>query len=96
MRGQRADESSKLRDLVSGRGGARPYRIFKARHSSPCRTRLSPPRMAEELYLPYFAKATKGFSLSSALVTEEIYVQAGAETKAFAFANFDEPRGAGG
>ena len=89
MRGQRADESSKLRDLVSGRGGARPYRIFKARYSSP-------PRMAEELYLPYFAKATKGFSLSSALVTEEIYVQAGAEAEAFALADFDEPRGAGG
>jgi hypothetical protein len=52
--------------------------------------------MAEEFDLPYFAKATKGFSLSSALVTEEIYVQAGAEAKAFAFANFDEPRGAGG
>jgi len=30
--------------------------------------------MAEELDLPYFAKATKGFSLSSALVTEEFDV----------------------
>ena len=31
-------------------------------------------RMAEEFDLPYFAKATKGFSLSSALVTEEFDV----------------------
>jgi hypothetical protein len=52
--------------------------------------------MTEELYLPYFAKATKGFSLSSALVTEELYVQAWAEAEAFALADFDEPRGAGG
>jgi len=89
MREVRAEESSKLRDLVSGRGGARPYRIFKARYSSP-------PRMTEEFDLPYFAKATKGFSLSSALVTEEIYVQAGAEAKAFPLTDFDEPGGAGG
>jgi hypothetical protein len=52
--------------------------------------------MAEEFDLPYFAKATKGFSLSSALVTEEIYVQAGAEAEAFPLADFDEPGGAGG
>ncbi|NBQ56556.1 MAG: hypothetical protein EBU36_07980 [Verrucomicrobia bacterium] len=52
--------------------------------------------MTEELYLPYFAKATKGFSLSSALVTEEIYVQAGTEAEAFSLADFDQPWGAGG
>jgi hypothetical protein len=52
--------------------------------------------MAEEFDLPYFAKATKGFSLSSALVTEEIYVQAGAEAKAFALTDFDQPCRAGG
>jgi len=50
--------------------------------------------MAKKLNLPYFAKTTKGFSLSSALVTEEIYVQAGAETEAFSFADIDKPRGA--
>ena len=31
-------------------------------------------------------------SLSSALVTEELYVQAGAEAEAFSFADFDKPR----
>jgi hypothetical protein len=29
-------------------------------------------------------------------VTEEIYVQAGTEAEAFAFANLDKPRGASG
>ena len=52
--------------------------------------------MAEEFDLPYFAKATKGFSLSSALVTEEFYVESRAEAEAFAFANLDKPWGAGG
>ncbi len=52
--------------------------------------------MAKKLNLPYFAKATKGFSLSSALVTEEIYVQAGAEAKAFSFADIDKPWGSRG
>ena len=52
--------------------------------------------MAKKLNLPYFAKTTKGFSLSSTLVTEEIYVQAGAETEAFSFADIDKPWGAGG
>ena len=52
--------------------------------------------MAEEFDLPYFAKATKGFSLSSALVTEEFYVESRAEAEAFAFADFDEPWGSGG
>ena len=50
--------------------------------------------MTEKFNLPSFAKATKGFSLSSTLVTEEIYVQAGAEAKAFSFADIDKPRGA--
>jgi len=36
------------------------------------------------------------FSLSSAFVTEEIYVQAGTESEAFSFADFDKPWGAGG
>ena len=52
--------------------------------------------MTENFDLPYFAKATKGFSLSSALVTEEIYVQAGTEAEASAFADFDKPWGSGG
>ena len=52
--------------------------------------------MTEEFDLPYFAKATKGFSLSSALVTEEFYVQAGTEAEAFAFTDIDKPRGSGG
>ena len=52
--------------------------------------------MTEKLDLPYFAKATKGFSLSSALVTEEFDMEAGAEAKAFAFADFDKPWGSGG
>ena len=52
--------------------------------------------MTEKLNLPSFAKATKGFSLSSALVTEEIYVQTGTETEALSFADIDKPRGAGG
>ena len=52
--------------------------------------------MTEELYLPYFAKATKGFSLSSALVTEELYLQSRAEAKAFSLTDFDQPCRAGG
>ena len=52
--------------------------------------------MAKKLDLPSFAKATKGFSLSSALVTEEIYVQTGAEAEAFSFTDFDKPWGSGG
>jgi len=40
----------------------------------PTSAGLLPARMAEEFDLPYFAKATKGFSLSSALVTEEFDV----------------------
>ena len=52
--------------------------------------------MAKKFNLPSFAKATKGFSLSSALVTEEIYVQAGAEAEALAFTDFNKPWGAGG
>ena len=52
--------------------------------------------MPEEFDLPYFAKATKSFSLSSALVTEDLYVQTGTEAKAFAFADFNKPRRAGG
>jgi len=52
--------------------------------------------MPEEFDLPYFAKATKSFSLSSALVTEELYVQTGTEAKAFSFADIDKPWGSGG
>ena len=52
--------------------------------------------MPEEFDLPYFAKATKSFSLSSALVTEELYLQAGTEAEAFAFADFDKPWGSRG
>ena len=52
--------------------------------------------MAKKFNLPYFAKTTKGFSLCSALVTEEIYVQTGTEAEAFSFADLDKPRGAGG
>ena len=52
--------------------------------------------MAEEFDLPYFAKATKGFSLSSALVTEELYMQTGTEAEALSFADIDKPWGAGG
>ena len=52
--------------------------------------------MTEKFNLPSFAKATKGFSLSSTLVTEEIYVQAGTEAEALSFADFDKPWGAGG
>jgi hypothetical protein len=36
------------------------------------------------------------FSLSSAFVTEEIYVQAGTEAEALAFTDFNKPWGAGG
>ena len=66
----------------------------KAKGRSSC-AGLGPTRMAK-VNLPSFAKATKGFSLSTALVTEEIYVQAGTEAEALAFANLDKPRGAGG
>ena len=62
----------------------------------PTSAGLCPTSMAKKFNLPYFAKATKGFSLSSALVTEEIYVQAGTEAEASAFADFDKPWGSGG
>ena len=52
--------------------------------------------MAKKRNLPYFAKATRGFSLSSALVTEEFDMEAGTEAKAFAFTDFDKPWGSGG
>ena len=52
--------------------------------------------MAKKFNLPYFAKATKGFSLSSALVTEEFDMETGTEAEAFAFADFDKPWGSGG
>ena len=36
------------------------------------------------------------FSLSSALVTEELYLQAGTEAEALSFADIDKPGGSGG
>ena len=52
--------------------------------------------MAKKLNLPSFAKATEGFSSSSAFVTKKLNLQAGTEAEAFAFTDFDKPRGAGG
>jgi len=62
----------------------------------PTAAGLCPALVPEELYVPSFAKATKGFSLSSALVTEELYVQTGAEPETLAFTDFNKPRRAGG
>ena len=45
---------------------------------------------------PPLPRLRRVFSLSSALVTEEIYVQAGAEAEALSFADLDKPWGAGG
>ena len=66
------------------------------RDGRPYQCWATSPAYGQKLNLPYFAKATEGFSLSSALVTEEIYVQAGTEAEALAFTDFNKPRRAGG
>jgi hypothetical protein len=48
--------------------------------------------VAKKLDLSSFAKATKDLRLGSALVTEEIYVQAGAVAEALSLTDFDQPR----
>ena len=50
----------------------------------------------KSLICPPSPRLRRVFSLSSTLVTKELYVQAGAEAEALAFANLDKPRGAGG
>lgn len=45
---------------------------------------------------PSSPRLRRVFSLSSALVPEELYVQTGTETEAFEFADIDKPRRAGG
>ncbi len=45
---------------------------------------------------PTSPRLRRVFSLSSALMPEELYVQAGAEAKAFSFADIDKPWGSRG
>ena len=53
------------------------------------------PAYAQKVQFALLRQGYEGFSLSSALVTEEIYVQAGTEAEAFSFADIDKPWGAG-
>ena len=50
----------------------------------------------KSLICPPSPRLRRVFSLSSTLVTKELYVQAGAEAEALSFADIDKPWGAGG
>ena len=50
----------------------------------------------KSLICPPSPRLRRVFSLSSTLVTKELYVQAGAEAEALAFTDFNKPRRAGG
>jgi len=52
--------------------------------------------MAKKFNLPPSPRLRRVFSLSSTLVTKELYVQTGTETEALSFADLDKPWGTGG